>query len=131
MKKFFMMFALVAMAGLVFTGCNKTDQNTDEALIAKVQAASIGSWIGKTMDGEDMTVTFSVTKVAREWDDEGSPQYRINNIVAWKAVGGKVYVTLDDDMGSNMYVDVSGNTMTLSGNSTFILVGFPASLTRK
>ena len=65
--------------------------------------------------------------LASEWSSKG-----INvNIKEWKGALGSVWAVLDDTMQSNLIVSITGNTMTLGGDSTFILSNFPSKLTKK
>jgi len=126
------MFAamLMAVAALTFTGCNQNNADPNEARIAVVKKAAQGSWEGRIIylggeEGDLITVTFTETKV--------TTSDNINrNITAWKCVNGQdVWVELDDEDKSALFVMVEGNKMYLSGNSTFILLNFPKELTKK
>ena len=127
------MFAamLMAVAALTFMGCKQnTPSDSNEAQIAKVKKAAMGSWVGEIKpllggEGETVTVTFTETKITTTGN-------LTVNILAWNCVNGAdVWVEMDDDMASVMYVRVEGNKMYLAGNSTFVLANFPSELTKK
>jgi hypothetical protein len=127
--KFKAIFAAIAVAAvaLLATSCNKTDTGNNDAEINRVKKAAVGTWTGQMSEllgGKTIEVTFTESKVSTTGNFSA-------NITAWKWSGTKVYVTLDDTMKSNMYVEVSGNTMKLSGDSTTILGNFPSTLTKK
>jgi len=130
-KKFFMFAAmLMAVAALTFTGCKNTPSDPNEAKIAQVKKAAQGSWEGRLIslldeEGELVTVTFTETKVSTTGNATA-------NITAWKCVdGAEVWVEMDDELKSAMYVRVEGNKMYLAGNSSFVLANFPSELTKK
>lgn len=122
-------FAAIAVAAvaLMATSCYKTDTGNNDAEVNRVKKAAVGTWTGKMSEmfgGKTVEVTFTETKVSTTGNFTA-------NIKSWNWSGSKVYVTLDDEMGSNMYVEVSGSTMKLSGDSTAILANFPSTLTKK
>ena len=122
-------FAAIAVAAVALfaASCSKTDTGNNDAEVNRVKKAAVGTWTGKMNElfgGETVEVTFTETKVSTTGNFTA-------NIKSWNWSGEKVYVTLDDEMGSSMYVEVSGNTMKLSGNSTTILANFPSTLTKK
>jgi hypothetical protein len=130
-KKFFMFAAmLMAVAALTFTGCNNQPKDPNEAKIAEVKKAAMGSWEGHLVtilggEGDLVTVTFTENKITTTGN-------LTVNITAWKCVdGAEVWVEMDDDMASAMYVRVEGNKMYLAGNSSFVLANFPRELTKK
>jgi len=131
-KKFFMYAAmLMAVAALTFAGCKKNEpKDPNEAKIAEVKKAAMGSWEGHLVtilgeEGELVTVTFTENKITTTGN-------LTVNITAWKCVdGAEVWVEMDDDMASAMYVRVEGNKMYLAGNSSFVLANFPRELTKK
>lgn len=117
----------VAAVALLAVSCSKTDTGKNDAEVNRVKKAAVGTWVGKMSElfgGKTVEVTFTETKVSTTGNFSA-------NIKSWNWSGTKVYVTLDDTMGSNMYVEVSGSTMTLSGDSTTILANFPSTLTKK
>lgn len=122
-------FAAIAVAAvaLMATSCYKSDTGNNDAEVNRVKKAAVGTWTGKMSEmfgGKTVEVTFTETKVSTTGNFTA-------NIKSWNWSGSKVYVTLDDEMGSNMYVEVSGSTMKLSGDSTTILANFPSTLTKK
>ncbi len=123
-------FAAIAVAAVALfaASCTKTtDTGKNDAEVNRVKKAAVGTWTGKMSElfgGETVEVTFTETKVSTTGNFTA-------NIKSWNWSGSKVYVTLDDKMGSNMYVEVSGSTMNLSGDSTTILANFPSTLTKK
>lgn len=123
-------FAAIAVAAVALfaASCTKTtDTGKNDAEVNRVKTAAVGTWTGKLSElfgGETVEVTFTETKVSTTGNFTA-------NIKSWNWSGSKVYVTLDDKMGSNMYVEVSGSTMNLSGDSTTILANFPSTLTKK
>lgn len=122
-------FAAIAVAAvaLLAASCSKTDTGNNDAEVNRVKKAAVGTWTGKMSElfgGKTVEVTFTETKVSTTGNFTA-------NIKSWNWSGSKVYVTLDDEMGSNMYVEVSGSTMKLSGDSTTILANFPSTLTKK
>ncbi len=122
-------FAAIAVAAvaLLANSCYKSDTGKNDAEVNRVKKAAVGTWTGKLselFEGKTVEVTFTETKVSTTSNFTA-------NIKSWNWSGSKVYVTLDDEMGSNMYVEVSGNTMNLSGDSTTILANFPSTLTKK
>jgi len=122
-------FAAIAVAAvaLMAASCSKTDTGNNDAEVNRVKKAAVGTWTGKMSEmfgGKTVEVTFTETKVSTTGNFTA-------NIKSWNWSGSKVYVTLDDEMGSNMYVEVSGSTMKLSGDSTTILANFPSTLTKK
>ena len=122
-------FAAIAVAAvaLLAASCSKTDTGNNDAEVNRVKKAAVGTWTGKMSEpfgGKTVEVTFTETKVSTTGNFTA-------NIKSWNWSGSKVYVTLDDEMGSNMYVEVSGSTMNLSGDSTAILANFPSTLTKK
>jgi hypothetical protein len=129
-KKFFMFAAmLMAVAALTFTGCKNTPTDPDQAKIDQVKKAAMGSWVGEIKpllggEGETVTVTFTETKIT-------TTANLTVGITKWKIQDHEVWVDLDDEMASGMYVRVEGNKMYLAGNSTFVLMNFPSELTRK
>ncbi len=95
--------------------------------IALFSHAQTGTWVGQMSElfgGKTIEVTFTASKVSTTGNFSA-------NIKSWNWRGSRVYVTLDDEMGSNMYVEVNGTTMKLSGDSTTILANFPTNLTKK
>lgn len=133
MKKF-LFFATLVACSLMFFSCNKKNEaDPNEAAIAKVKADAKGSWVGDiksllTDDKETVTVTFTETKITVV----GTETNENVNITAWKCVDGKeVWVTLDDELKSALYVAVSGDQMVLRGSSSYTLNVFPETLTRK
>ena len=130
-KKFFMFAAmLMAVAALTFTGCKQnTPTDPDQAKIDQVKKAAMGSWVGEIKpllggEGETVTVTFTETKIT-------TTANLTVGITKWKIQDHEVWVDLDDEMASGMYVRVEGNKMYLAGNSTFVLMNFPSELTKK
>ena len=129
-KKFFMFAAmLMAVAALTFTGCKNTPTDPDQAKIDQVKKAAMGSWVGEIKpllggEGETVTVTFTETKIT-------TTANLTVGITKWKIQDHEVWVELDDEMASGMYVRVEGNKMYLAGNSTFVLANFPSELTKK
>ena len=129
-KKFFMFAAmLMAVAALTFTGCKNTPTDPDQAKIDQVKKAAMGSWVGEIKpllggEGETVTVTFTETKIT-------TTANLTVGITKWKILDHEVWVDLDDEMASGMYVRVEGNKMYLAGNSTFVLMNFPSELTKK
>lgn len=129
-KKFFMFAAmLMAVAALTFTGCKNTPTDPDQAKIDQVKKAAMGSWVGEIKpllggEGETVTVTFTETKIT-------TTANLTVGITKWTCKDHEVWVDLDDEMASGMYVRVEGNKMYLAGNSTFVLMNFPSELTRK
>ena len=129
-KKFFMFAAmLMAVAALTFTGCKNTPTDPDQAKIDQVKKAAMGSWVGEIKpllggEGETVTVTFTETKIT-------TTANLTVGITKWKIQDHEVWVDLDDEMASGMYVRVEGNKMYLAGNSTFVLANFPSELTKK
>jgi hypothetical protein len=129
-KKFFMFAAmLMAVAALTFTGCKNTPTDPDQAKIDQVKKAAMGSWVGEIKpllggEGETVTVTFTETKIT-------TTANLTVGITKWKIQDHEVWVDLDDEMASGMYVRVEGNKMYLAGNSTFVLMNFPSELTKK
>lgn len=123
-------FAAIAVAAVALfaASCTKTtDTGKNDAEVNRVKKAAVGTWTGKMSEllgGKTVEVTFTETKVSTTGNFSA-------NIKSWNWSGSKVYVTLDDEMGSNMYVEVSGSTMNLSGDSTTILANFPSTLTKK
>lgn len=122
-------FAAIAVAAvaLMAASCYKSDTGNNDAEVNRVKKAAVGTWTGKMSElfgGKTVEVTFTETKVSTTGNFTA-------NIKSWNWSGSKVYVTLDDEMGSNMYVEVSGSTMKLSGDSTAILANFPSTLTKK
>ena len=120
---------LMAVAALTFTGCKNTPTDPDQAKIDQVKKAAMGSWVGELKsliggDSETITVTFTETKIT-------TTANLTVGITKWKLQDHEVWVELDDDMASGMYVRVEGNKMYLAGNSTFVLMNFPSELTRK
>ena len=131
MTKNFFMFAamLMAVAALTFTGCKNTPTDPDQAKIDQVKKAAMGSWVGEIKpllggEGETVTVTFTETKIT-------TTANLTVGITKWKLQDHEVWVDLDDEMASGMYVRVEGNKMYLAGNSTFVLANFPSELTKK
>jgi hypothetical protein len=131
MKKF-LFFATLVACSLLFFSCNKKNEaDPNEAAIAKVKADAKGSWVGiiKPLlgdedEGEEVTVTFTENTIST------TGNLKVN-ITEWKCVDGKeVWVNLDDESKSAMYIAVDGDNMTLKGSSTFILLNFPGKLTR-
>lgn len=125
-KAIFAALAVAAVA-LLAASCSKTDTGKNDAEVNRVKKAAVGTWTGKLSEmfgGKTVEVTFTETKVSTTGNFTA-------NIKSWNWSGSKVYVTLDDEMGSNMYVEVSGSTMNLSGDSTTILANFPSTLTKK
>ena len=117
----------VAVVALMAASCSKTDTGNNDAEVNRVKKAAVGTWTGKMSEllgGKTVEVTFTETNVSTTGNFTA-------NIKSWNWSGEKVYVTLDDVMGSNMYVEVSGSTMKLSGDSTTILANFPSTLTKK
>ena len=134
MKKFLFFATLVACSLMIFSCKNgNTPSDPNEAAIAKVKADAQGSWVGDiksllTDDKETVTVTFTEKKITVV----GTETNENVNITAWKCVDGKeVWVTLDDELKSALYVAVSGDQMVLRGNSSYTLNVFPETLTRK
>ncbi len=129
-KKFFMFAAmLMAVAALTFTGCKNTPTDPDQAKIDQVKKAAMGSWVGEIKpllggEGETVTVTFTENKIT-------TTANLTVGITKWKIQDHEVWVDLDDEMASGMYVRVEGNKMYLAGNSTFVLMNFPSELTKK
>lgn len=131
MKKV-LFFATLVACSLMFFGCNKNgalDPNQDA--IARVKTDAMGSWKGVTQalvgEGEEVVLTFTETKVTAEFADE-----TVNaNITAWKCVDGKeVWIELDDDLKTAVYIDVQLDAMTTRTNTSFGLNVFPPQLTR-
>ena len=134
MKKFLFFATLVACSLMIFSCKNgNTPSDPNEAAIAKVKADAQGSWVGDiksllTDDKETVTVTFTEKKITVV----GTETNENVNITAWKCVDGKeVWVTLDDELKSALYVAVSGDQMVLRGSSSYTLNVFPETLTRK
>jgi len=131
MKKF-LFLAVLAVSSLLFVSCEKTVTDPNQAAIDKVKAGAMGSWEGTTRpfmgEGEHVTVTFTENKATVVFDDE-----TVNvNITSWNCKDGvNVWVDLDDDMRSALYIAVDGDNMTTGGNSDFIWSCFPPSMTRK
>ena len=122
-------FAAIAVAAVALfaSACSNTDTGKNDAEIERVKKAAAGTWVGQmseTFGGKTIEVTFTASKVSTTGNFSA-------NIKSWNWSGSKVYVTLDDEMGSNMYVEVNGNTMKLSGDSTTIFANFPTNLTKK
>jgi len=131
MKKM-LFFATLVACSLMFFSCEKKTVDPNQAAIDKVKAAAMGTWEGTThpfmAEGEFVTVTFTETKATVVFDDE-----TVNvNITSWNCEDGVlVWVDLDDDMRSALYIAVDGDNMTTGGNSTFIWDCFPPAMTRK
>jgi len=131
MKKF-LFLAVLAVSSLLFVSCEKSVTDPNETAIAKVKAGAMGTWEGTTHpfmgEGEFVTVTFTEKKVTIEFDDE-----TVNaNIVSWNCTDGvNVWILLDDEMGSKLYISVNGDEMNTGGDSTFIWSCFPPTMTRK
>ena len=127
MKKFLTILAVAFVGILSVSSCQNKDNGDENAAVVGVRNAAIGTWEGKMSDlfgGETVTVTFTANKV--------STSKGINvNIKEWKGALGSVWAVLDDTMQSNLVVSITGNTMTLGGDSTFILANFPSKLTKK
>lgn len=133
MKKVLFFATLVACSLMIFSCKGNTPSDPNEAAIAKVKADAQGSWVGdiKSLfsdDKETVTVTFTEKKITVV----GTKTNENVNITAWKCVDGvEVWVTLDDELKSALYVAVSGDQMVLRGNSSYTLNVFPETLTRK
>ena len=131
MKKM-LFFATLVACSLMFFSCEKKNNvDPNEAAIAQVKADAQGTWEGTTEplygDGEFVTITFTEKKVTAVFEDDKAEA----NILAWKCVDGKeVWIEMDDDMKSALYVAVSGDKMTTKGNSTFTVNVFPPTMTR-
>ena len=134
-KKFFMFAAmLMAVAALTFTGCKQSepvDQN--QARITLIKAQSQGTWQGHTQpligDGEDVTITFTESKITAVFADE-----TVNvNILAWHCIDAKdVWLDLDDDLKTHLTIhDIIDGKMTTGTDSTFGLNVFPPEMTKK
>ena len=129
MKKILCLATLVACSLLFFSCKNNAPADPNEAAIAKVKADAMGSWKGNLYSlveekGPEVTVTISEKKITTTGNCTV-------NITAWKCVDGKdVWVEMDDEMKSAMYVKVNGEKMYLSGNSSFIVSNFPPELVR-
>ena len=131
MKKM-LFFATLVACSMLFFSCGKqnTPADPNAEAIAKIKAEAMGSWKGNLIslvpgkEGEEVTVTFSENKITTTGN-------LTVNITAWKCVDGKdVWVEMDDEMKSAMYVKVNGEKMYLSGNSSFIVSNFPPELVR-
>ncbi len=133
MKKVLFLATLVACSLMIFSCKGNTPSDPNEAAIAKVKADAQGSWVGDlkslfTDDVETVTVTFTEKKITVV----GTQTNENVNITDWKCVDGvEVWVTLDDELKSALYVAVSGDQMVLRGNSSYTLNVFPETLTRK
>lgn len=129
MKKILCFATLVACSLLFFSCKNNTPADPNEAAIAKVKADAMGSWKGNLYSfgdepGPEVTVTFTEKKITTTGNCTV-------NITAWKCVDGtNVWVNLDDEMASSMYVKVEGDLIKLSGNSSFTTSNFPLEATR-
>lgn len=134
-KKFFMFAAmLMAVAALTFTGCKKNepvDQN--QARITLIKAQIQGTWQGHTQpligDGEDVTITFTESKITAVFEDETVTV----NILAWHCIDAKdVWLDLDDDLKTHLTIhDIIDGKMTTGTDSTFGLNVFPPEMTKK
>ena len=131
MKKM-LFFATLVACSMLFFSCGKqnTPADPNAEAIAKVKAEAMGSWKGNLIslapgkEGEEVTVTFSENKITTTGN-------LTVNITAWKCVDGEdVWVEMDDEMKSAMYVKVNGEKMYLNGNSSFIVSNFPPELER-
>lgn len=108
------------------------DEDEIAVEINRVKNAAIGSWEGKMSElfgGQIVEVLFTDSTVATNSNFNA-------NIKSWNlsATSNKVYVVLDDEYSSCMYVEVYGSTMNkmeLSGDSTNILKYFPKTLTKQ
>ena len=133
MKKVLFFATLVACSLMIFSCKGNTPADPNAAAIAKVKADAQGAWVGDiksllTDDKETVTVTFTEKKITVV----GTKTNENVNITAWKCVDGvEVWVTLDDELKSALYVAVSGDQMVLRGNSSYTLNVFPETLTRK
>ena len=132
MKKILFFATLVACSLMIFSCKGNTPADPNEAAIAKVKADAQGSWVGElksllTDDSETVTVTFTDKKITVV----GTETNENVNITEWKSDGKEVWVLLDDDLKSALFVAVSGDQMVLRGSSTYTLNVFPATLTRK
>lgn len=125
MKKILMILAVVAVAVFTSVSCKKTDPQGDE--VARVKAAAMGDWTGTLSilaGGGEVTVTFTETKITTTGD-------LTVNITRWYAIDKDVYVKLDDEMKTDMKIEVNGAQMNLAGNSTFFLMNFPSTLAKR
>jgi len=129
MKKILCLATLVACSLLFFSCKNNTPSDPNEAAIAKVKADAAGSWKGNLYSfgdepGPEVTVTITEKKITTTGNCTV-------NITAWKCVdGADVWVVLDDEMASAMYIKPNGDQIKFSGNSSFIVANFPLEATR-
>ena len=133
-KKFFMFAAmLMAVTAMTFTGCKQNepvDQN--QARIALIKAEALkGPWQGHTEplfgDGEDVTITFTETKITAVFADETVTV----NILAWHCIDAKdVWLDLDKDNTHLTIHDIIDGKMTTGTDTSFGLNVFPSELTR-
>jgi len=129
MKKILCLATLVACSLLFFSCKNNAPADPNEAAIAKVKADAMGSWKGNLYSlveekGPEVTVTISEKKITTTGNCTV-------NITAWKCVDGQnVWVNLDDDMSSSMYIRPNGDNIKFEGNSSFITSNFPFEATR-
>jgi len=117
---------------MIFSCKNNNPSDPNEALIAKVKADAQGAWVGElksllTDDSETVTVTFTDNKITVV----GTETNENVNITEWKSDAKDVWVILDDEMKSALFVAVSGDQMVLKGNSSYTVNVFPETLTRK
>ena len=129
---FMMAAVLMAVVAMAWTGCKNEPTDPNQAKIAEVKKAAMGSWEGVTEPvygaGEEVVVTFTEDKVSAAFAEETVSA----NIKNWKCVDGQdVWIDMDDDMRTSMYVKVEGDKMWLTGNSSFFTENFPRELTKK
>ena len=134
-KKFFMFAAmLMAVAAVMFTSCKQnTPTDPNQARIAEIKAAAMGTWQGRTYsliggEGDLATITFTETKITAVFEKETVTV----NILAWHCIDAKdVWLDLDDEQKTHLTIhDIIDGKMTTGTDSTFGMNVFPLELTR-